>query len=140
MDGLIISPLKQIHHPKGDVLHGMKASDEGYVGFGEAYFSSVNRRQIKGWKKHTKMTMNIVVPVGSVKLVFFDKREASTSFEQFHTVTLSKNNYKRVTIPPNIWVAFQGQEDVNLLLNLASIEHSPDEAESIDLEHIHYDW
>jgi dTDP-4-dehydrorhamnose 3,5-epimerase len=140
MDGLIISPLKQIHHPKGDVLHGMKASDQGYAGFGEAYFSSVNMGQVKGWKKHTKMTMNIVVPVGAVKLVFYDMRETSPSFEQFQTVTLSKNNYKRVTIPPNIWVAFQGQEDVNLLLNLASIEHSPEEAESIDLEHINYDW
>ncbi len=140
MDGLIITPLKQIHHPKGDVLHGMKASDQGYAGFGEAYFSTVNKGQVKGWKKHTKMTMNIVVPMGAVKLVFFDKREKASSFDSFYTVTLSTDNYMRVTIPPNIWVAFQGQAEHNLLLNLASIEHTPDEAESIDLESIHYDW
>ena len=140
MDGLIITPLKQIHHPKGDVLHGMKASDQGYAGFGEAYFSTVNKGQVKGWKKHTKMTMNIVVPMGAVKLVFLDKRENSSSFDNFYTVTLSTDNYMRVTIPPNIWVAFQGQAGHNLLLNLASIEHTPDEAESIDLESIHYDW
>jgi dTDP-4-dehydrorhamnose 3,5-epimerase len=140
MDGLIITPLKQIHHPKGDVLHGMKASDQGYAGFGEAYFSTVNKGQVKGWKKHTKMTMNIVVPMGAVKLVFLDKRENSSSFDSFYTVTLSTDNYMRVTIPPNIWVAFQGQAGHNLLLNLASIEHTPDEAESIDLESIHYDW
>lgn len=30
MDGVILTPLKQIYHPKGDVFHGMKKSDEGY--------------------------------------------------------------------------------------------------------------
>ena len=43
MDGVIISTLKQIHHPKGDIFHVIKKSDVGFSGFGEAYFSIINR-------------------------------------------------------------------------------------------------
>ena len=61
MDGLILTPMKQIHHPKGNIFHAMKKSDLGYNGFGEAYFSTINKGDVKGWKKHTKMTLNLLV-------------------------------------------------------------------------------
>jgi len=135
MDGVILTPLKQIYHPKGDVFHGMKKSDDGYDGFGEAYFSTINRDDIKGWKKHTKMTLNLIVPVGAIKFVVYD---ATT--EEFLTTTLSQNNYQRLTVRPNLWMAFQGVDAYNMLLNLASIEHNPAEAISRDLSEIDYEW
>ena len=55
MDGVILTPLKKIDHPKGDIYHAMKKSDHGYNGFGEVYFSTINKDDIKGWKKHLKM-------------------------------------------------------------------------------------
>ena len=47
MDGVILTPLKQIYHPKGDIFHAMKKSDIGFDGFGEAYFSTINQNDIK---------------------------------------------------------------------------------------------
>jgi len=135
MDGVIITPLKQIHNPKGDVFHGMKKSDNGYDGFGEAYFSTINKEEIKGWKKHTKMTLNLVVPVGEIKFVVYDE-----GVKEFFTITLSQNNYQRLTVRPNLWMAFQGVGEYNMLLNLASIEHDPTEALNIDLSEINYEW
>ena len=64
IEGVILTPLNKICHPKGDVFHGMKKSDVGFVGFGEAYFSTVNYTEIKGWNRHKRMTLNLVVPVG----------------------------------------------------------------------------
>ena len=55
MDGVILTPLKKIPNANGDVLRAMKASDKGFVGFGEAYFSCLNQGATKGWKKHNKM-------------------------------------------------------------------------------------
>ena len=63
MDGVILTPLKQIYNSKGDIFHAMKKSDKGFNGFGEAYFSTILKGEIKGWKKHTRMTLNIIVPV-----------------------------------------------------------------------------
>ena len=41
MEGVTVHPLKHIVVPKGDIYHALKSTDEGYVGFGEAYFSQI---------------------------------------------------------------------------------------------------
>jgi len=133
MDGVILSPLRKITHPKGDVLHAMKASDEGFSGSGEAYFSTINKSEIKGWKKHTEMTLNLVVVTGEIEFLVHNGVD-------FFNTKLSKNNYQRLTIEPGLWVAFRGLSDENILLNLASVEHNPNESESADLGIFEYDW
>ncbi|HIP54002.1 MAG TPA: dTDP-4-dehydrorhamnose 3,5-epimerase [Sulfurimonas autotrophica] len=135
MDKVILTPLKQIIHPKGDIYHGMKKSDAGYDGFGEAYFSTINKEEIKGWKKHTIMTLNLVVPVGAIEFVVYDEEDKS-----FFTQILSQENYQRLTVKPNAWMAFRGIGEHNILLNLANIEHNPDEALNIPLAEISYEW
>lgn len=141
MDGVVLTPLKRIPHPKGDIFHAMKKSDNGFNSFGEAYFSEIYCNEIKGWKKHKKMTLNLVVPVGEISFVILDDREFSDTKSQFFKVTLSPDNYQRLTVPPGVWVAFKGEGATkNLLLNLASIEHDPDEAETRPLDSFSYDW
>lgn len=135
MDGVIVTPLRQIHHPKGDIYHAMKKSDDGFGGFGEAYFSTINQDEIKGWKKHTQMTLNLVVAAGEIKFVVYDEET-----KEFFSATLSQNNYQRLTVKPNLWMAFQGVGEYNMLLNLASIEHNPNEAINIGIEEIKYEW
>jgi len=102
IEGIVLTDLKVINHPQGDIYHAMKKSDKGFEGFGEAYFSTINKNEIKGWKKHLKMTMNIIVPVGEVTFVLFDDRENSNSVNNLFSVTLSPSNYYRLTVPPGI--------------------------------------
>ena len=135
MDGLTLTPLLQIHNPKGDIYHVMKKNDLGYHGFGEAYFSSIYKGQIKNWKKHTKMTLNLIVPMGEIKFVVYNDNS-----KDFFSVKLSKKNYQRLTVKPGLWLAFQGLEDTNMLLNLANIEHDQSESVSIALEELNYEW
>ena len=59
--------MKVINLEQGDVLHFMKNSAESFKGFGEVYFSKINTYSIKGWKLHKKMTLNLIVPIGTVK-------------------------------------------------------------------------
>jgi len=133
MDGITLTPLRTISHPQGDVLHAMKKTDVGFAGFGEAYFSSINQNDIKGWNKHTEMTLNLVVVKGEVEFVVYNESD-------FFTVKLSRNNYQRLTVKSNLWLAFRGLSDENMLLNLASIEHNPNENESVDLDTFNYNW
>ena len=134
MDG-IVTPLKQIFHPKGDIFHAMKKSDIGFSGFGEAYFSTIKKNEIKGWKKHTKMTLNLIVPIGEIEFVIYDENKKT-----FFNIKLSPNNYQRLTIQPGLWVAFRGIETYNMLLNIADIEHDPLEAINCAIEEISYAW
>ena len=133
MDGVTLTPLRKIEHSKGDIFHAMKATDKGFSGFGEAYFSTVNKSDVKGWKKHTKMTLNLVVVTGEVEFVVHNGID-------FFNVKLSKGNYQRLTVEPGLWVAFRGLSNENILLNLASIEHDPNESENVDLDAFDYDW
>jgi len=142
IEGVIITPLKVIKTKGGDVLHGMKSSDPGFCGFGEAYFSVVDTLEIKGWKCHKKMVLNLIVSVGVIRFVIYDDRQDSSSYGELQEVILSKDsNYCRLTIPPMVWVAFQGVGDcTNMLLNIASIEHSPEESDRKKLNEIKFDW
>ncbi len=141
IDGVIFTPLSIIDTVGGDVLHAIKTSDVGFSGFGEVYFSTVEPRAIKGWKLHREMVLNLVVPVGSVRFVIFDDRVDSKTEGQFSDFVLSRNNYGRLTVPPKLWLGFQGvYEKDSLLLNIANIPHDPDEMERRVLEEIDYDW
>ena len=141
IEGLILTPLKRIHHPKGDILHGLKKSDAEYSSFGEAYFSTINNGEIKGWNKHKMMTLNLIVPMGEVTFVIYDEREKSSSKGIYFRVELSPSNYQRLTVPPELWMAFRGNgSNINLILNVASMEHDSDEIEKLDLEQLDYNW
>ena len=141
IDGVVITAQKIIEVPGGDVLHAMKSSDQGFCGFGEAYFSTVEPDAIKAWKRHQEMVLNLVVPVGAVKFVLFDDRPDSATSQQFQEVTLSRENYNRLTVPPMVWTGFQGVSQVtSILLNVANIEHQPTEADRLPLNEINYEW
>ena len=126
----LLTTLRQIHHPNGDVYHAMKATDDGYAGFGEAYFTTVHFGAIKGWKLHTRMQMNLIVPVGAVRFHLHDTTTGETT--QFD---LGQENYARLTVPPGIWMAFLGiGTELNLVCNLANIAHDPQEAINVPID------
>lgn len=135
INDILLTPLKRIAHPKGDILHAMKRSSPGFAGFGEAYFSMVLPGEIKGWKRHRRVTLNLVVPVGEVRFVIFDERPDSPTSGCFNDFVLGKENYARLTIPPGLWVAFRGlDESGNMLINLANEEHDPMESDNVDID------
>lgn len=141
ISGVQFKQLKIIAEKNGSVLHGLKKSENSFLKFGEAYFSSVKHNNIKGWKKHLKMNLNLIVPHGEILFVLYDDRKASTTFGMFNEFKLSIQNYSRLTIPPNIWVAFKGiGKEKNLLLNIADLEHDKQEIQRCSLDKIRYEW
>lgn len=141
IDGVLLTPQRVIDVSGGDVLHVMKQMENGYSGFGEAYFSMVESGTIKGWKKHNQMVLNLVVPIGEVRFVLFDDREGSATAGEIMDIKLSQSHYSRLTLPSGIWFAFQGiSSEISLLLNIASIPHDPDEIERKGIDEIEFDW
>mgnify|MGYP000875185083 FL=1 len=136
---VVITNLDIINTPGGDVMHAIKKTDNGFKSFGEAYFTNIKKGAIKGWKRHKKMTLNLIVPIGKIRFVLFDDRLLSD--KKFQEIIISKDNYCRLTVPPMIWLGFQGISEGNsLLLNIASIVHNPKEMEKQNIEQIKFDW
>ena len=141
LEGVSLTPLNEILNDKGNIFHALKSTDETFISFGEAYFSNVNYGAIKGWKKHTRMFLNLIVPNGIIKFVLFDDREMSTTFGQFQEIEIGESNYQRLFVPPGIFMSFQGVGlSRNMLLNIASIPHDPTESVNKELTEISYLW
>ena len=134
--GVLLTPLKRIAGPDGGVLHALKISAPGYSGFGEAYFSEIHQGAVKGWRRHNRVTMNLVVSRGNVLFVVHDE-----SHGIFAEHRIGDENYARLTVPPGLWVAFRGDgPGTSLVLDIIDVEHDPDEAETRNLAEFPHAW
>lgn len=135
VENILSSPLKRIYVPEGDVLHAIKKGDSGYLDFGEVYFSLVHTGAIKAWKRHQKMTLNLVVPYGEVHFTFVDEKGL------YYSETIGDKNYVRLTVPPGLWFGFKGcSNKISLVMNTSNIPHDPSESERKKTDEIKYDW
>ena len=134
-----ITALQTIPTQGGMVRHVIKKTEKDFLEFGEAYLSYIEKGQIRGWKRHKKMTMNIVVPSGAVKFVFIVTNGQGES--EMETLVVGEENYARLSIPPSTWFAFQGVgADKNIILNISNIEHDPEESEGVSLDTFPFSW
>ncbi|MEQ8319636.1 MAG: dTDP-4-dehydrorhamnose 3,5-epimerase family protein [Rhodospirillales bacterium] len=133
IDGIVRKPLRIIPDTRGNIMHMVRNDWPEFAGFGEIYFSCIEPGQVKAWRRHTRMTMQLAVPSGRVEFVLFDDRPGSATNGQVQTVTLSPDSaetYGLLIIPPGIWNGFRClSESPAIVANCASIGHDPDEAE-----------
>lgn len=133
IDGVKVTPLKQILDERGKIMHMLRADGDGFEGFGEIYFSTVWPGAIKGWHIHSKMTLRYAVPHGHVKLVLYDEREASATKGELMELFLGADNYCLVTIPPLVWNGFKGYgTEAAIVANCSDIPHDPHEIARLD--------
>lgn len=126
-------PMAIITKPGGFIFHGMTAAAVGYEGFGELYFSSIEKNCRSDWKLHKSMTLNLMVPCGNITIYLrhgSEEEVLTTDFrndKKIKSMVIGVDNYGRLTVPPGIWVCFEGMEQFNLLANLANVVHDPNE-------------
>src|SRR5690348_10655408 len=130
IDGVMVTPLRQIFDERGKVMHMMRADSPHFIQFGEIYFSCVHPGAVKAWHLHKRMTLNYAVIFGEVKLVLYDDRAGSPTRGQVQELYLSPENYCLVTVPPMLWNGFKGIRDKSAILaNCATLPHDPTEIE-----------
>jgi dTDP-4-dehydrorhamnose 3,5-epimerase len=143
VEGVGVFPLKQFADERGKVMHMLRADAPHFERFGEIYFSVIRPGAIKAWKRHRVVTQNLAVPLGRIRLVVFDSREASRTFGAVQEMDLGEGDYALVRIPPMLWYGFRGMAaGDSLIANCASLPHDPAEAESIspDSGLVPYRW
>ena len=129
-------PLKIIKSPLGNVMHGLKRNEIKSWRFGEAYFSKIKFGKIKSWKYHLKMTLNLFVPYGKVKFVFYSQRDHT-----FRVIEIGEKKYLRLTVPPRIWFGFKGiGKPESIIMSLTNIPHSSKEVLKRKKNFIKYNW
>ena len=131
-----ITPLKIKKVSLGNVMHALKKKELNKLSFGEAYFSKIKFNKIKAWKCHLKMTLNLIVPHGKVKFVFYSEEE-----DIFRAIEIGEKKYFRLTVPPKIWFGFKGiSKPESIILNIANIQHDPKEILKRKKNEIKFKW
>ena len=143
LHGVQMVPLRRIHDERGMVMHMLRNDDPHFTEFGEIYFSVVYPGVIKGWHLHSRMTINYAVVDGNIKLVLYDQRKSSPTYQQIQEIVFGQVNYQLVRVPPGVvngFTAVGGQRA--LVSNCADIPHDPNEITRIDpfTPTIPYDW
>lgn len=143
IEGVKVTPLKQILDERGKIMHMLRCDSEVFQGFGEIYFSCVHPGAIKGWHIHKEMVLNYAVPHGNIKFVLYDDRSTSSTRGKLQEIFMGPDNYCLVTVPPGVWNGFKGiGHETAIVANCASIPHRADEIDRLDPfdPSIPYNW
>jgi|TARA_B110000037_G_C17116984_1_gene504192 dTDP-4-dehydrorhamnose 3,5-epimerase len=133
IDGVQITRLRKIPDERGGIYHMLKESDPHFIKFGEIYFSIAYPGVVKGWHEHTKQTQNYAVIDGMIKLVLFDNRKDSKTFNKVHELFIGEENYSLITIPTGIIMGYKciGTKK-SILANCSTLTHDPNEMINYD--------
>lgn len=143
IDGVIITPLKQIPDERGKIMHMLRCDSNNFKSFGEIYFSCIYPGAVKAWHIHKEMVLNYAVVFGNIKLVLYDDRKDSKTNGQIQEIFIGKENYCLVTIPPLVWNGFKGVGTQSAIVaNCSSIPHDPSEIMRLEptSPKIPYNW
>ena len=131
-----ITPVRTIKLRKGNVMRILKKGEIRNWSFGEAYISKIKFGKIKAWKYHKKMMLNIVVPHGKVKFVFYSQNE-----NRFKIIEIGERVYSRLTIPPKIWFGIKGMaKPESIIVDLINLRWDPKEQINIKKNKIKFNW
>ena len=136
IEGVGIQPLKEITDRLGSVLHMLRSDSPFFDKFGEIYFSEINPKTTKAWKLHEKVTQNITVPMGKIRLVIYDDRPESSTHGNTAEYQIGRNgNYYLIHIPPMLWYGFQSLDNQkSLIANCTDLPHDPSESRLLPLD------
>jgi dTDP-4-dehydrorhamnose 3,5-epimerase len=128
IDGVVLTPLRQIFDERGKVMHMLNINSEVYSKFGEIYFSCTHPGVVKAWHLHKEMTLNYAVIVGEIKFVLYDDRINSPTRGELQEIFISPENYMLVTVPPMIWNGFKSVgTGTAIVANCSTLPHDDSE-------------
>jgi len=143
IDGVKVIPLARIPDERGTIFRMLRSTDPHFDRFGEIYFSSVFPGVVKGWHRHTEMTLNYACVFGRVKVVLYDERTGSPTRGELMEVFLGPDQYSLVVIPAEVWNGFKGMSDpLAIVANCCTHPHDSSRTTRLDPfeNHIPYDW
>ncbi|NOR15133.1 MAG: dTDP-4-dehydrorhamnose 3,5-epimerase [Candidatus Aminicenantes bacterium] len=145
IDGIRLKKLKVIPDERGRLMEILRRDDELFEDFGQVYVTTTFPEVVKAWHLHQKQTDNIACVQGMIKLVVYDSRERSPTFQEVNQFYLGVHNPMLIQIPANIYHGWKcvSQEEA-VIVNLPTEVYNYQEPDEVRLDphdnDIPYDW
>lgn len=145
IEGVQIKQLKRHADERGYLMEMLRADDEMFGKFAQAYVSLNYPGVIRAWHYHKKQDDIWVCVKGMIKAVIYDSREGSPTYGEVNEFFLGDNNPIMLKIPVGTMHGYKtiGVEP-SLLINFPSELYNPKEPDEYrepwNSPKIPYDW
>lgn len=107
IEGVIIKKLKVIPDERGRLMEILRVDDESFREFGQVYMTTCYPDVVKAWHYHKKQFDNIAVVKGMMKIVLYDGRQDSSTYDEINEFFAGEHNPILLHIPPYIYHGFK---------------------------------
>ena len=128
IEEVMIIPLKKICDERGMIMHMLRSDDPHFDRFGEIYFATAYPGVVKGWHEHTKQIQFYAVIQGMIKLVLYDNRPESATYQELMELFVGEDNYQLARIPKGVINGYKAiGSKISIVANCATMPYEPDE-------------
>jgi dTDP-4-dehydrorhamnose 3,5-epimerase len=103
IEGVKTKKLRVIPDERGRLMEILRSDDELFSKFGQVYMTTTYPGVVKAWHLHKEQDDNVVCVQGMIKLVLYDPREKSPTFNQVDEFFLGIHNPLLVQIPKGVY-------------------------------------
>ena len=145
IDGVKTKKLKVIPDERGMLMEMLRADDDLFIKFGQVYMTTTYPDVVKGWHYHKQQTDNMVVVRGMMKIVLYDSRKDSKTYNEVNEFFVGVHNPLLIQIPPYVFHGFKCiSEEEAMVINCPTEVYDYNEPDEFRVDphdnEIPYDW
>ena len=145
IEGVQVKNLRVIPDERGWLMEILRNDDDIFEKFGQVYVTTAYPGVVKGWHYHKIQTDNFTCIHGMMKVVLYDSRENSPTYENIIELFVGDKNPLLLRVPPLVYHGFKGIGTETAYFLSIPTEHynyfEPDEFRlPPDTDQIPYDW
>lgn len=143
--GVRTKQLKVIPDERGRLMEILRADDDLFIQFGQAYVTAAYPGVVKAWHYHRHQIDHFMVLKGMMKVVLYDARPESPTHNTVNEFFMGDHNPMLLQIPNLVYHGFKciGETEA-LVLNLPTEVYNYDDPDEYRVDphdnDIPYDW
>lgn len=143
--GVRTKQLKVIPDERGRLMEILRADDDLFIQFGQAYVTAAYPGVVKAWHYHRHQIDHFMVLKGMMKVVLYDARPDSPTHNTVNEFFMGDHNPMLLQIPNLVYHGFKciGETEA-LVLNLPTEVYNYDDPDEYRVDphdnDIPYDW
>ena len=107
IEGVKVKKLRVIPDERGRLMEIIRCDDPEFIRFGQVHMTTAYPGVVRGWHYHQRQTDNFAVIKGMVKLVLYDQREDSPTYQEVNKFFIGVHRPTMVQIPSRVLHGFK---------------------------------
>ena len=143
--GVEVKKLRVIPDERGRLMEILRSDEDIFSKLGQVYMTTTYPGVVKAWHFHEKQTDNVTCICGMVKLVLYDSREDSQTFNEVNEFYIGTHNPMLIKIPTGVyhgWKCISEEEAIiiNVPTEVYDYENPDEHRRDPHRNDVPYDW